>query len=57
MQRRADFCDVLKNDTKSLHLPAFLLTANHQESERCFVSAVDEALKEQRVFREWAHTW
>jgi hypothetical protein len=49
--KHADFCDLLKNDTKSLYLLAFLRTANHQESEQCFVSAVEGALKEQGVFR------
>jgi hypothetical protein len=55
--KHADFCDLLKNDTKSLYLLAFLLTADHQESEQCFVSAVEGALKEQGVFREWAQSW
>jgi hypothetical protein len=55
--KHADFCDVLKNDTKSLYLLAFLLTANHKESEQCFVSTVEEAFKEQAVFKEWARAW
>jgi hypothetical protein len=55
--KHADFCDLLKNDTKSLYLLAFLLTANHQESEQCFVWAVEEAFKEQAVFKEGARSW
>jgi hypothetical protein len=55
--RHADFCDVLKNDTKPLYLLAFLLTANHKESEQCFVSTVEEAFKEPPVFKEWARSW
>jgi hypothetical protein len=53
----ADFCDVFKNDTKPLYLLAFLLTANHKESERCFVSTVEEAFKKQSVFKEWTRSW
>ena len=55
--RHADFCDVFKNDTKPLYLLAFLLTANHKESERCFVSTVEEAFKKQSVFKEWTRSW
>jgi hypothetical protein len=55
--KHADFCDVFKNDTNALYLLAFLLTANHKESEQCFVLAVEEAFKEQAVFKEWARSW
>jgi hypothetical protein len=55
--KHADFCDVFKNDTKPLYLLAFLLTANHKESERCFISTVEEVFKEQAVFKEWARSW
>jgi hypothetical protein len=53
----ADFCDAFENDTKPLYLLAFLLTANHKESEQCFVSTVEEAFNEQAVFKEWARSW
>jgi hypothetical protein len=53
----ADFCDVFRNDTKRLYLLAFLLTANHEESEQCFVSTVGEIFKEPTVFRECARSW
>ena len=52
-----DFCDIFINDTKHLYLLAFLLTANHQESEQCFVSTVEEAFKGQAVFKEWVRSW
>jgi DNA-directed RNA polymerase specialized sigma24 family protein len=55
--RHADFCDVFKNDTKHLYLLAFLLTANHKESEQCFTSTVEEVFKEQAVFKKWARSW
>jgi hypothetical protein len=53
----ADFCDVLKSDTKPLYLLAFLLSANHKDSEKCFISTVAEAFKERAVFKEWARSW
>ncbi len=52
-----DFCDVFEKDLKPLYLLAFLLTANHRESEQCFVATVEEGFKEQAVFREWVHPW
>src|SRR6267143_1582067 len=55
--KHADFCDVIQSDTKSLYLLAFLLTANHKESEQCFVLTVEEALKEKTVFKQWARSW
>src|SRR5216683_4968321 len=54
---RADFCAVFERDMKPLYLLAFLLTANHKEAEQCFASTVDEAFKEQAVFKEWARSW
>jgi len=52
-----DFCKVLEKDMKPLYLLAFLLTGNHKESERCFVSTVENDFKEQVVFKEWALPW
>jgi DNA-directed RNA polymerase specialized sigma24 family protein len=55
--KHADFCDALRNDTEPLYRLAFLLTANHKESEQCFVSTVEQAFDEQTVFKEWARSW
>jgi hypothetical protein len=55
--KQVDFCDVFKSDTKPLYLLAFFLTANHKESEQCFVSTVEDAFKERAVFKEWARPW
>jgi hypothetical protein len=52
-----DFYEVFEEDAKSLYLLAFVLTANHKESEHCFVSTVDNAFKEKAVFKEWARSW
>jgi DNA-directed RNA polymerase specialized sigma24 family protein len=54
---RADFCEVFEKEMKPLYLLAFLLTANHQQAEQCFASTVEEALKKQAVFKEWARSW
>jgi DNA-directed RNA polymerase specialized sigma24 family protein len=54
---RADFCEVFEKEMDALYLLAFLLTANHKQAEQCFASTVEEALKEQAVFKQWARSW
>jgi DNA-directed RNA polymerase specialized sigma24 family protein len=54
---RADFCDAFAKDTNSLYLLAFLLTANHEAAERCFVAAVEQAFRLNLVFKEWVTSW
>jgi DNA-directed RNA polymerase specialized sigma24 family protein len=53
----SDFCEVFEKNMQSLYLLAFLLTANHQEAEQCFVSTVEEAFKGQAVFKGWVRSW
>jgi DNA-directed RNA polymerase specialized sigma24 family protein len=55
--KRADFCELFEREMKPLYLLAFLLTANHQDAEKCFAAAIDEALEEPAVFKEWAESW
>jgi hypothetical protein len=38
-----DFCNVFVKDMKPLYLLAFLLTANHQDAEQCFATALQAA--------------
>ena len=51
--KHAEFCEVFQRDMKPLYLLAFLLTANHKQAERCFASTLEEAFKEQAVFKKW----
>src|SRR6202021_1075103 len=53
----ADFCDAFVTSTEPSYLLAFLLTANHEAAERCFVAALDPAFKANAVFKEWAPSW
>lgn len=54
---RADFCDAIADDTNSLYLLAFLLTANHELAEGCFVATVEQAFKPNTVFKDWVPSW
>ena len=51
-----DFCDAFVKDAKPLYLLVFLLTANHQDAEQCFATAL-EAASEATVFRDWVRPW
>jgi DNA-directed RNA polymerase specialized sigma24 family protein len=53
----ADFCKVLEQELKPLYVLAFLLTANHEKAERCFVTTAEQVLSEPLVFESWARSW
>ena len=55
--KHADFCEVFEKDIRRLYLLAFLLTADHKQAEQGLASTVEEAFKEQAVFKEWARSW
>jgi len=55
--KRTDFCELFEQDMRLLYLLAFLLTANHKESEQSFVSTVEETFKDETVFKDWARSW
>jgi len=57
MTMRSIACEVFEKGMQPLYLLAFLLTANHREAEQCFVSTLDDAFKEQAVFKGWVRSW
>src|SRR5271169_912478 len=54
---RSDFCNRLEDDMGPLYLLAFLLTGNHAAAERCFVTTVEDAVREDCVFKGWERIW
>jgi hypothetical protein len=54
---RDDFLEVFNQDLNGLYQLSFLLTGNHQKGEGCFVAGIEDCVKENRVFREWARAW
>jgi DNA-directed RNA polymerase specialized sigma24 family protein len=52
-----DFCRVFQEETDSLYQLSFLLTADRDKAEQCFVSGLEDSLKGSRVFKEWARSW
>ena len=52
-----DFCRIFHEETGSLYQLSFLLTADCNKAERCFVSGLEDSLNGSRVFKEWARSW
>lgn len=52
-----DFCEVFRRNTTQLYLLAFLLAANHQEAQECFVGAMGKAFAQKNVFKGWEESW
>jgi hypothetical protein len=52
-----DFRRVFDQDMNGLYLLSFLLTADHEKAEKCFVSGLEDAIEGNPVFKEWARSW
>ena len=52
-----DFEQVFTESMSALHLLAYLLTADKQKAEECFVGGLDDSVGGNPVFREWARSW
>lgn len=52
-----DFQRIFHEDMHGLYLLAFLLTADHEKAEQCFVSGLEDAVNGNPVFKEWAGSW
>jgi hypothetical protein len=52
-----DFCKIFTEEMNSLYLLAFLLTADSDKAEQCFVSGLGECVEGTGAFMEWAHSW
>jgi hypothetical protein len=44
-------------ETQSLYLLSFLLTADHDKAEQCLVSAIEECAEGIGFFMDWARLW
>ena len=53
----ADFRRIFDEDMNGLYLLSFLLTADYEMVEQCFVSGLEDAVDGNPVFKEWARSW
>jgi DNA-directed RNA polymerase specialized sigma24 family protein len=52
-----DFTRIFADGLNGLFQLSFLLTGDQEKAEKCFVSGIEDCVKENRVFREWARSW
>src|ERR1700745_4047028 len=52
-----DFRQIFNQDMSGLYLLSFLLTADREKAEQCFVSGLEDAVQGNPVFKEWARSW
>jgi len=52
-----DFHRIFDEEKDSLYRLSFLLTADREKAQQCFVSGLEDAVKGNLVFKEWARSW
>lgn len=52
-----DFCRLFSKGMNELYRLSFLLTADHQKAEQCFVTGLKDSMRSNGVFKEWARSW
>ena len=52
-----DFHAIFNEELKQLYQLSFLLTRDTAKAERCLVVGLEECVKGNPVFREWARSW
>src|ERR1700751_4610697 len=52
-----DFCKIFAEEMHSLYLLSFLLTADKDKAEQCFIGGLGECLEGMGAFMEWARLW
>ncbi len=52
-----DFCRIFSEDMNGLYWFSFLLTADREKAEQCFVAGFEDCVEKNRIFREWARSW
>ncbi|HZD96458.1 MAG TPA: hypothetical protein VE133_19510 [Candidatus Sulfotelmatobacter sp.] len=52
-----DFRQIFSEDMAGLHLLAYLLTADQDKAEQCFVAGLDDSIHGNPVFKQWARAW
>jgi hypothetical protein len=52
-----DFRKLFTEGVSSLYLLSFLLTADREKADRCFVAGLADCVDGNPVFKEWANSW
>jgi len=52
-----DFCRIFNEEKGELYLLSYLLTGDREKAEQCFISGLEDSVKGNSVFKEWARSW
>lgn len=52
-----DFYRLFKEDVEGLYLLSYMLTADHEKAERCFVGGLEDSVNGNSVYKQWARSW
>ena len=52
-----DFCEIFTEEMHSLYLLSFVLTADHDKAEQCFVGGLGQCVEGMDVFMDWSRLW
>jgi hypothetical protein len=52
-----DFYKLFKEDVEGLYLLSFMLTADHERAEQCFVGGLEGSVNGNSVYKQWARSW
>jgi DNA-directed RNA polymerase specialized sigma24 family protein len=53
----SDFCRIFHDGRDNLYTLSLMLTADPHRAEECFVAGLDDCVKGNTVFRDWAKAW
>jgi DNA-directed RNA polymerase specialized sigma24 family protein len=52
-----DFRKLFTEEADNFYLLALLLTGDEAQAEQTFVAGLEDSIKSNKVFRDWAHSW
>jgi hypothetical protein len=52
-----DFCRLFKEDAEGLYQLSYMLMADHEKAERCFVGGLEDSVNGNSVYKQWARSW
>src|SRR5712671_3604798 len=52
-----DFCRLFKEDAEGLYLLSYMLMADQEKAERCFVGGLEDSVNGNSVYKQWARSW
>lgn len=54
---RRDFCRLFSENLGSLYQLSYLLTGDDEKAQQCFVAGLEDCVKANNVFKDWARSW